>query len=225
MNKRIRIALLAHGCQRPEPQPRYLSSRIEGLIVTALVIGLALPSPSSAQPFSGSIVSNILSETSFDERGVPADPTGDLPPSLAVRIGNPMPFGLCALIYVFDAGQQMQECCGCPVSSNGLLILSVSHDLTSRAASAATLDRGIIYAGSIFSRDCDPKGGKLDAFTTGRLDEWLAFSKPGAVASQEEFTRAPFGSLLGPFAKACGPIVSHSGSLRQGICTCGNGVD
>jgi len=37
---------------------------------------------------------------------------------------------LCAMIYVFDADQEMGECCGCPITSNGLLAISVETDLT-----------------------------------------------------------------------------------------------
>ncbi len=37
---------------------------------------------------------------------------------------------LCALIYVFDADQELGECCGCPITPNGLLALSVETDLT-----------------------------------------------------------------------------------------------
>jgi len=35
----------------------------------------------------------------------------------------------CALIYVFDNNQNLQDCCGCFVSGNGLLALSVEDDL------------------------------------------------------------------------------------------------
>jgi len=34
------------------------------------------------------------------------------------------------MIYVFDADQEMGECCGCPITSNGLLAISVETDLT-----------------------------------------------------------------------------------------------
>ncbi len=37
---------------------------------------------------------------------------------------------LCANIYVFDANQQLSECCSCFVSSNALLTLSVNNNLT-----------------------------------------------------------------------------------------------
>ncbi len=38
---------------------------------------------------------------------------------------------VCAMIYVFDDEQEMQECCGCPISSAGLMSLSLSYNLTS----------------------------------------------------------------------------------------------
>src|SRR5208282_2301780 len=30
---------------------------------------------------------------------------------------------ICAMLYVFDTRQALQECCGCPVSRDGLLVL------------------------------------------------------------------------------------------------------
>ena len=50
-------------------------------------------------------------------------------------IGNPNLLSLqnndmCAMIYVFDDSQSMGECCGCPISPDGLLSLSVLNDLT-----------------------------------------------------------------------------------------------
>jgi len=39
---------------------------------------------------------------------------------------------VCAMIYVFDDDEEMGECCGCPISSAGLLTLSVQHNLTSQ---------------------------------------------------------------------------------------------
>lgn len=37
---------------------------------------------------------------------------------------------LCANVYVFDATQEMQECCSCSVTANGILQLSLLLDLT-----------------------------------------------------------------------------------------------
>src|SRR5438445_12015934 len=43
----------------------------------------------------------------------PLSPTGDI----------------CAMIYVFDPIQELEACCGCLVTPNGLLTLSVDNDL------------------------------------------------------------------------------------------------
>jgi len=56
-----------------------------------------------------------------------------------VNVGNfsaglTQPGDLCANIFVFDAIQQLQECCDCFVSANGVRTLSVINDLTSNPA-------------------------------------------------------------------------------------------
>lgn len=38
---------------------------------------------------------------------------------------------MCAMIYVFDQTQEMNECCGCVISDSGLVTLSLMKDLTS----------------------------------------------------------------------------------------------
>jgi len=60
-------------------------------------------------------------------------PAVALPPDGTVRISNPgLTYGnLCAMIYVFDADQQLSECCGCIETHNGLRTLSIRTNLTS----------------------------------------------------------------------------------------------
>ena len=38
---------------------------------------------------------------------------------------------VCAMIYVFDDDEEMGECCGCPITSAGILTFSIDKDLTS----------------------------------------------------------------------------------------------
>src|ERR1700676_429466 len=78
------------------------------------------------------------------------DPTGETqllgyittgtPPSTATvtNVTNPIednglssgdPDIICAMFYVFDAHQLLQECCGCPISSDGLRTLNNNTDL------------------------------------------------------------------------------------------------
>jgi len=54
------------------------------------------------------------------------NPTGSADPSLS-GTQNPV----CAMIYVFDDDEEMGECCGCPVSSAGLVTFSVESQLIS----------------------------------------------------------------------------------------------
>jgi hypothetical protein len=51
---------------------------------------------------------------------------------------------LCALIYVFDANQELSECCGCFLSANGLLTLSVNNNLTANPLLGSRLHTGVI---------------------------------------------------------------------------------
>jgi len=51
-----------------------------------------------------------------------------------VRLINPSGAAkpnVCAMIYVFDSDEEMGECCGCPLSPQKLLSLSVENNLTS----------------------------------------------------------------------------------------------
>jgi hypothetical protein len=65
---------------------------------------------------------------------------------------------LCALIYVFDANQELSECCGCYVTANALLTLSVNNNLTANPLLGAKLHTGVIkiVSSSPLARGCDP---------------------------------------------------------------------
>src|SRR5579862_929594 len=48
----------------------------------------------------------------------------------------------CAMIYVFDTAQNLQACCGCPLTADGLLTLRISTNIaadTVGSLSASTL--------------------------------------------------------------------------------------
>jgi len=52
---------------------------------------------------------------------------------------------LCAMIYVFDDTEQLQECCGCPITPDGLRTLSVVNNLSSNfGVNHANLEAGVI---------------------------------------------------------------------------------
>jgi len=67
-------------------------------------------------------------------------------PYASVRVINPGTAGgnICADFFVFDSYQELTECCGCLVSPDGLLTLSVDYDLTSNPLTGVTLNTGVV---------------------------------------------------------------------------------
>jgi hypothetical protein len=58
---------------------------------------------------------------------------------------------LCAMIYVFDDFEEMQTCCGCPVTPDGMRTLSVTNDLTfDFGVNKGNLNAGVIDIVSSF---------------------------------------------------------------------------
>ena len=90
---------------------------------------------------------------------------GSTAPDATVRVINPgttsngtsAAADLCALIYVFDANQQLSECCGCSISANGLLTLSVNSNLVGNPLLGSALHTGVIkIVSSVNATPCDP---------------------------------------------------------------------
>ncbi len=64
---------------------------------------------------------------------------------------------VCALIYVF--GQSQGECCGCPITPDGLLTLSVNTNLTFNSLTPGPLTTGVIDIVGSTAKNCDPAKG------------------------------------------------------------------
>jgi len=142
----------------------------------------------------------------------------------AVRLTNPGPGGLCAMVYVFDQNQVLSECCGCSVSDSALLTLSLLNDLTANPLTGKQPQKGVI---EVVSSDptqnpqCDP--GSLAP--TGVILGWGTNAQPaGGGAFQETETSFAQVSLGGE-----GMVLENECSyLKQlgsgaGICSCGTG--
>src|SRR5271166_7025576 len=65
---------------------------------------------------------------------------------------------LCAMIYVFDNDQQMDECCGCLTTPDGLRTLSVTKDLTSNPLVGTVVNHGDIkiISAQVNGSPCEP---------------------------------------------------------------------
>src|SRR5260370_17179016 len=117
--------------------------RIRLLALAVVAAALALPEMIRAQV---TVPTDVFKINYFDNTGV-ADST--------VRITNPGSdfTDRCAMIYVFSPDQQLKECCGCKITPNGLLKLSVQANLTAKPANGVTFTAGPIQ---IFSTPPTP---------------------------------------------------------------------
>src|ERR1700721_620365 len=109
---------------------KQLSRILPVLVVALLVLGIG----------SGIAMAQDVYKLNYFSNNVAGAPDG------TVRIDNPgLTYGnLCAMIYVFDADQQLTECCGCVETHNGLRPLSVRSNLTSNPLTGGVSKTGVI---------------------------------------------------------------------------------
>ena len=162
-----------------------------------------------------------------------------------VRIDNPGVANgatICADIYVFDADEEMLDCCGCTVSPDDLRLLSVNRNLTAHAANGTKPTTGVIKIVSAQpnpngSVTCDPTGGatihggfKDNIVPTPDIRAWgthlqSPFTDKGqsnVVTTEEEFQDSTLvQDELNGLQNTCFGIYTLGSG--KGICTCGSG--
>lgn len=148
-------------------------------------------------------------------------------PDATVRIDNPgLTYGnLCAMIYVFDADQQLTECCGCVETHNGLRTLSVRRDLTSNPLTGVISTNGVIkiVSAAVNNSPCDPTSNvspkaNLRAWTT-HIQNAVGAAWP---ITETEFSDSTLGATELANLQAQCAFVNILGS-GHGICSCGTG--
>jgi hypothetical protein len=132
---------------------------------------------------------------------------------------------LCAMVYVFDASQEMNECCGCSISKDGIRTLSVDTDLTANTLTGVTLSTGVIR---IIPADAtsNPTCNASTVTPSGLILPWATHIQtpiPGTYAITETDSQLPTLSKteLMDLESDCG-FIQKLGS-GHGICTCGVG--
>jgi len=76
----------------------------------------------------------------------------------------------CAMIYVYAADQQLAECCGCPVTYNGLVEENVKTDLLGNSLTRITPNQGVVQIVSgEYTGGCDPTSVVVDP----EIDSWM----------------------------------------------------
>lgn len=148
-------------------------------------------------------------------------------PDATVRIDNPgLTYGnLCAMVYVFDADQQLSECCGCVETHNGLRTLSVRRDLTSNPLTGVVSTNGVIkiVSAAVNNSPCDPTS---NVKPTANLRAWVThIQNPVGAAypiTETESSDSTLGATELANLQAQCDFVNILGS-GHGICSCGTG--
>jgi len=147
-------------------------------------------------------------------------------PDATVRINNPGSTNgdLCAMIYVFDQNQEMNECCGCITTPDGLRTLSVRNNLLNNPLTYVLKNGDIkIVSAEVNGAPCDPTSNVVPY---GGLNSWATHIQ-NKVGTGFPVTESAFSySFLsdGELAslQADCYFTQRLGSGR-GVCSCGTG--
>jgi hypothetical protein len=154
-----------------------LSSIVPVLAVT-VVIGMAA-GMASAQDNIQQV--DVFTTNYFSNNTTPGAPAAALrfteQQSQAVRGVAPAQDYLqtCAMIYVYAADQQLAECCGCPVTLNGLVYENVQKDLLGNTLTRVVPNEGVIQIVSGLYESigtvgyCDP----TDVIPVPEINSWV----------------------------------------------------
>jgi hypothetical protein len=147
-------------------------------------------------------------------------------PDATVRINNPGTTNgdLCAMIYVFDTNQEMNECCGCITTPDGLRTLSVHSNLTNNPLTipVGTGDIKIVSA-EVNGSPCDPTSNVVPF---GGLNSWGTHIQnkvgTGFPVTETAFVDSTLsaGELASLQADCFFTVRLGSG---RGVCSCGTG--
>jgi hypothetical protein len=186
------------------------------LSIAAVLIGFAVTLSAQVSPYPDTFKVNYFSN---------ANTAGCLDGSLRItnvgtQVGSKTdPSGnLCALIYVFDPYQELSECCGCRITPDGLLTLSVDNDLTHNTLTEIPLVTGDVKI--VSSTSCNPT---KPTPATG-IRAWMthvqnfAYGFPFQTETESSDSNLSTGELNGLAARCAAIQLDGSG---YGKCSCG----
>jgi hypothetical protein len=140
-----------------------------------------------------------------------------------LRLTNPSSAPICAMVYVFDRTQELDECCGCKILDNQLLTLSLIHDLTANTLTGKTPVAGTIQVTpSDLGNDgeCNPAALAPDNTVLG-WETNVQSSTQASMVTEIPLATTPLSqSEAEALATQCGAI-QQLGS-GAGTCSCGN---
>ena len=138
---------------------------------------------------------------------------------------------LCADLYVFDSTQEMLECCGCKVTANGILQLSILKDLMQDPLTGFPApNSGVIkLVSAVAGKTCDPTAPvpvptllawqtHVQQPTSGTFVTTEDAFQPAPLNLVQDMPNDPRASELAFLAQTCS-FVQYLGS-GNGVCTC-----
>jgi hypothetical protein len=184
------------------------------ILVAAAIAGLAIVGSGAAS------AQDVYKVNYFSNNAAPA-------PDATVRIDNPgLTYGnLCAMVYVFDADQQLTECCGCVETHNGLRTLSVRSNLTSNPLTGVVSRNGVIkiVSAAVNNSPCDPTA---NVSPKANLRAWVTHIQNAVGTAwpitETESSDSTLGATELANLQAQCSFINILGS-GQGICSCGTG--
>ena len=153
---------------------------------------------------------------------------GDQSTGTGECIGAACGGNLWADIYVFDDSQELQECCSCEITADGLLSESVNLNLTSNTLTGRVPTRGVIKVIS------DPTGCAYDPVPLPGLRAWSTHIQATSVifaAGKVPVEKSPFyvsetrmadSNLSADELERLGALCSFDVTLGSGsgVCSC-----
>ena len=184
------------------------------LLVAVAIVGIAIIGAGAAS------AQDVYKVNYFSNNAAPA-------PDATVRIDNPgLTYGnLCAMVYVFDADQQLTECCGCVETHNGLRTLSVRSNLTSNPLTGVVSRNGVIkvVSAAVNNSPCDPTS---NVTPKANLRVWVTHIQNAVGTAwpitETESSDSTLGATELANLQAQCAFINILGS-GQGICSCGTG--
>jgi hypothetical protein len=144
-------------------------------------------------------------------------------PDGTVYLTNPGTSGgnICAMIYVLDPNQELSECCGCSLSPDSLLTLSINSDLTSSPLTREVLTSGtIMIVSSSGAPACNPSKPVPTPAVRGWATHIQSLAGFPPYVTEAAFQDAALSTHEERDLKnLCSMIVNGSGF--SGICNCG----
>jgi hypothetical protein len=142
--------------------------------------------------------------------------------------GIPTNGQLCADIYVFNTDEEEVACCGCELTPDSEITLSLGTDLLGNPINPRDVTTtGVvkIISGNLNASPCDPGAENTAITPTPELRAWATHDGPQGTAfpeTEESFAAAPLTGSELTFAESLCSSIEAQGS-GKGVCTCGYG--